>query len=136
MAQTFASTVALETSGPVGPPSSGLSPDQRSKHLGKRYFLVTVALLLFASVVSLSVLAKDGLYYPQSSTAHRISKASKMSQHQIPELGNERQEFVPAFPGVSGDINEGLQLTDGQQTIVSRDAAVLACPPLRSPPRH
>ena len=99
-------------------------------------FLVAVTLLLFLGIVSLSVLAKDGLYYPQSSNAHRISKAAKMSPHQIPELGNERQEFVQVFPRASGEVSKVWQLNDEQGTLSPRDAGVLAYPPLRSPPRH
>jgi len=137
MAQTSASTAALEASSPVGPEIRVcLSPDQIGKHFAKHYLLVAVALLLFAGVVSLSVLAKDGLYYPQSSTAHRISKASKMSQQQLPELANERQDIVPAFPLTSREADEGLRLNDAQEILLPRDAAVLPSPPLRSPPQR
>ena len=134
MAQIFSSIVALEN--PLGSSSSDChSTDHKSRHFAKHCFLVGIAFLLFVGVVSLSVLAKDGLYYPQSSAAHRISKASKMSQHQIPELGNEQQELVPAFPDTFGDVNEGLRLNDEREPLLPRDAALLASLPLRSPPR-
>jgi hypothetical protein len=136
MNQICASFAALEEPSPLGSPSSDcLYPYREPMPFAKRCFLVPVTLLLFVGVVVLSVLAKDGLYYPQSSTAHRISKASKMSQHQLPELANERQELVPAFPRTSRDVNEGLPLNDVQEILLPRDAAVLASPPLRSPPR-
>ncbi len=136
MAQISASIVALEKSSPLRSSSDCLSSDQKGKQSAKHWFLVAVALLLFAGVVSLSVLAKDGQYYPQSSAAHRISKASKMSQHQLPELGNERQGLVPAFPDTSMDVKEGAPLNDKQEALLPRDAAVLASLPLRSPPGH
>jgi hypothetical protein len=135
MAQIFASITALEN--PLGSSSSDCHPTgHKGRHFAKHCFLVAVVLLLFVGVVSLSVLAKDGLYYPQSSSAHRISQASKMSQHQIPELGNDQQELVPAFPDTSSDVNQCPRLYDEQEPLLPRDAAVLASLPLRSPPRN
>jgi hypothetical protein len=134
MGQISPHGAASEVSSRVASISTDGSLAQRGEPLAKHCCLVAVAFLLFIGLVLLSALAKDGLYYPQSSSAHRISKASKMSQHQIPELGNERQELAPAFPRTSRDVNEGSQLNDVQQILLPRDAAVLASPPLRSPP--